>query len=337
MEQSSTLSVGAVNMVLMIAQAYGANASQLAEAVGLSAANLANPDGRATIEQVQKLWELAIEATGDECLALRLGQNINLAAAGLVAYLMMNAPTLGASIEKLCAYQAIICEGIRTECHVQGDTARLELHILSAAIKHPRNAVDSELSIYHTAIRQLTGLGIEAREVHFSYPAPAYIAEHQKVFGSARLVFNARVSALVLDAHLLDLPVVNASHSMALMFEQYAREQLSHLQHDSLSNKVKGVILQYLKGNEPGIEHVARSLGIGVRNLQLKLKEEHTSYQQLLDQVRKDIALMHLQDNKLSTTDIAYLLGFSEPSVFFRSFKKWTGHTPGAYRARQAA
>jgi len=71
---------------------------------------------------------------------------------------------------------------------------------------------------------------------------------------------------------------------------------------------------------------------MGVRTLQLHLRDENTTYQHLLDDVRKTLAKQHLREPYLSTTDIAYLLGFAEPSVFFRSFKKWTGQTPGAYR-----
>ena len=81
---------------------------------------------------------------------------------------------------------------------------------------------------------------------------------------------------------------------------------------------------------------MADHLHLGVRTLQLRLKETGHTYQQLLDGVRHDLAQSHLREPHLSTTDIAFLLGYSEPSVFVRSFKKWTGQTPGVFR-KQAA
>lgn len=87
-----------------------------------------------------------------------------------------------------------------------------------------------------------------------------------------------------------------------------------------------------LKGKEPSLSNIAKKLGIGVRSIQLKLKEEGVTFQQLLEEIRKNLATKHLKEDKLSTIDIAYLLGYSEPSVFFRSFKKWTGQTPTFYR-----
>ena len=77
---------------------------------------------------------------------------------------------------------------------------------------------------------------------------------------------------------------------------------------------------------------MAAQLCLGVRTLQLKLKEAGHTYQQLLDAVRSDLAQRHLRESHHSITDVAFLLGYSEPSVFVRSFKKWTGQTPGAFR-----
>ncbi len=69
----------------------------------------------------------------------------------------------------------------------------------------------------------------------------------------------------------------------------------------------------------------------------MKLKEEGFTFRQLLEQIRKEMAISHLGESGLSKTDIAYLLGFSEPSVFSRTFKKWTGTSPAAYRLTQRA
>ena len=339
---TDTLSVASINLILFAARKLGADADALAQAVGISPGQLNDPDGRVSIRQVQALWREVITATGDPNMALKIGEMVNPVSIGVLAYVMMHSPTLGGAFDKLCKYQDIACEGVRTtgkivESADSGNQFVLSLQITSADIIYPQHTLNSELSVYLSAIRALTGHYITATEVRFVYPRPTDIREHERVFAPARLTFDASETAMILDATLLDLPVLNASPSLSILFEKHAGDILAKIKTPSLSTRVKSEIITLMKGEEPTLATVADRLSMGVRTLQLHLKDTGTSYQQLLDEVRKELALSHLREQNLSTTDIAYLLGFAEPSVFFRSFKKWTGQTPGAYRLAQAA
>ncbi|GAB3972196.1 AraC family transcriptional regulator [Spirosoma terrae] len=342
---SHTLSIASINLILFAARQLGANPEQLIKAVGIDPEQLRDPDGRVEIRQVQALWRETTAATGDSTIALKLGEMVNPVAIGVLAYVMMHSPTLGKAFEKLCQYQDIVCEGIVTKGHLipanqsgyPTDSFALTLHIISPDIIYPDHTLNSELSVYLSAMRALTGERITVREIHFAYPRPADIREHERVFGPARLSFGANITAMHVDADLLNTPILNANPSLSAMFDQHATSLLNQLRTPSLSSRVKAEIIFLMKGEEPALATVADRLAMGVRTLQLHLKEEGTTYQQLLDDIRKELAIQHLREPNLSTTDIAYLLGFAEPSVFFRSFKKWTGVTPGAYRLGQAA
>lgn len=341
----NTLSIASINLILFAARQCGADADKLAQAVGISSDQLHDPDGRVPIKQVQALWQEIINTTGDTSLPLKIGELINPMAVGVLAYVMMHSATLGKAVDKLCQYQDIVCEGTRTSGQIitasqPGNTADLfvlSLHITSPDIIYPEFVVNSELSVYQVAFRALTGLPITAREIHFAYPRPADTREHERVFGTTHLQFDKAVSAMVFDAALLDTPVINANPSLSILLEQHAMNVLNRLKAPSLSSRAKAEIIAIMKGEEPTLAAVADRLAMGVRTLQLHLKEEGTTYQQLLDDIRKELAVKHLQEPNLSTNDIAYLLGFAEPSVFFRSFKKWMGVTPGAFRLAQAA
>ncbi|GAB4023609.1 AraC family transcriptional regulator [Spirosoma koreense] len=335
---NDTLSIASVNLILFAARKLGADSDALARTVGISPEQLRDPDGRIRITQVQALWREITAATGDPTIALKLGEMINPVAIGVLAYVMMHSPTLGRAFDKLCQYQDIVCEGIATTGHrtASGNQFVLNLRITSRDIIYPEHTLNSELSVYLSAMRALTGLPITADEIRFAYPRPADIREHERVFAPARLVFDAPETAMIFDAALLDMPVLNASPALSILFEKHANDLLTRLKAPSLSRRVKAEIVAIMKGEEPTLAAVADRLAMGVRTLQLHLKEAGTSYQQLLDETRKDLAVSHLREHQLSTTDIAYLLGFAEPSVFFRSFKKWTGQTPGAFRLAQA-
>ena len=335
---NDTLSVASINLILFAARQQGVDTDPLARAVGIYPDQLRDPDGRVLVRQVQALWREVVAATGDPTIALKIGEIVNPVAIGVLAYVMMHSPTLGRAFEKLCQYQDIVCEGICTTGQLTPDGKQfvLSLRIISSDIIYPEFTLNSELSVYLSAMRALTGLRITADEIWFAYPRPTDISEHDRVFAPALLTFGADVTSMVFDAALLDLPVLNASPALSMLFEKHATDILTKLKAPSLSSRVKSEIVMLMKGEEPTLATVADRLAMGIRTLQLHLKEAGTSYQQLLDEARKELALSHLREPNLSTTDIAYLLGFAEPSVFFRSFKKWTGQTPGAFRMAQA-
>lgn len=332
MATNNTLSAGSFNLILFAAQQKGADPVLLCKTVGIDPVSLQNPDARVPIRAVQALWREVIAATSDPYLSLRIGEMINPTAVGVLAYVMMHSPTLGKALEKLCQYQAIVCEGIQTVGQRDGNQYRLSLHITCEDIIYPEHALNSELVMYLSAMRALTGLHVTAEAVSLAYPRPLDSSEHKRVFAPANPVFDADETVLVLDAAWLDAPVLNANPGLFPLFEQHAAELLRKLHERALVGRVKREIVALLKGEEPALATVADRLAMGVRTLQLHLKDEGVTYQQLLDEVRHELAVRHLRESHFSTTDIAYLLGFSEPSVFYRTFKKWTGSTPGAYR-----
>ncbi len=337
-EEVHTLSAPSVGLLLHVLRQQGHDVEAICREVGLEQAVVQDVNGRITVEQVQKLWDVAIAVTGDPDLALHVAESINPTSMGTIAYVMMNAPTLHESLKKLCKYQDIICEAIRTKLEVYNNEAHIKLEILSPFLANPRNALDSELLIYSNAFSALVGQQVAFKQVLFSYPLPESIKEHERLFAGAQLVFDAPYSGLVFDAAYLQLPVVTANPELSQLFEKYAEEYLQKLKEPkTVRERVQREIAKLLVGEEPGINTIARNLAVSVRSLQSKLKEEGATYQVLLDEVRKEIALKYLQDNQNTISDIAYLLGFAEPSVFSRSFKKWTGLPPMQYRQQMVA
>ena len=330
---SKTLSVSSFNLILFTAQQKGADYDLLCQKLGLEASVLQNPDGRLPIPQVQRLWKEAVEMTGDEHLALHLGESINTVGVGILAYVMMHCPAFGKALEKLCQYQDIVCDGSKTTLNVKDDLVYLKLTQISDDLLYPHYAFESELSIYYAASKNMLGTSLPLKSIHFNYSQYADIEEYKRIFQTENVIFDSDFTGMVFDKKYLETPILNANPSLFSLFEIHAKDILSSLKSNiSIAEKVKKEIIYELKGEEPSLSNIAKKLGIGVRSIQLKLKEEGVTFQQLLEEIRKNLATKHLKEDKLSTTDIAYLLGYSEPSVFFRSFKKWTGQTPTFYR-----
>jgi AraC-like DNA-binding protein len=330
----NTLSVSSFNLILYAAQQKGADVGLLMSKMGLEAEMLQNPDGFLPISKVQELWKEAISMTGDEFLPIHIGEMVNTISVGILAYVMMHCPTLGKALEKLCQYQDIICDASKTSMFVQNENVYLTISEPCDDITSIRYAFESTLSMYNSAIHGMLGQTIPLQAVHFEFPVwTTDISEYKRVFKGADVIFNSKFSGMVFEKKYLDFPILNANPNLFSLFENHAQDILKSLKSDnSLQEKIKKEIVYGLKGEEPNLPTIAKNLGIGVRSIQMKLKEEGVTFQQLLEEIRKNLATKHLKEDKLSTTDIAYLLGYSEPSVFFRSFKKWTGHTPTFYR-----
>jgi AraC-like DNA-binding protein len=97
---------------------------------------------------------------------------------------------------------------------------------------------------------------------------------------------------------------------------------------------VERLLMPILHTGEAGMEGVARQMGLSRQTLFRRLKDEGMTYEKVLDDLRRRLAVDYLANGRVSTADAAYLTGFSEPAAFSRAFKRWTGSTPGAARGR---
>jgi AraC-like DNA-binding protein len=170
------------------------------------------------------------------------------------------------------------------------------------------------------------------REVRFQHAAPKDTSEHERIF-RAPVQFERGDSELVFESALLRLPLVEADPTLCAMLDRHAEELLTKLpRRGGLIDDVRALLRQSLNGGDPGLEAISQQLGLSPRTLQRKLKDERTSHQDLLDEMRRDLSVRYLQEPEMAICEVAYLLGFSEPSAFHRAFRRWMGTTPRAYR-----
>jgi AraC-like DNA-binding protein len=149
------------------------------------------------------------------------------------------------------------------------------------------------------------------------------------------MTFASDQSSLLFHSRYLHMPLLQDERTLKHFLERSPADLLSRPDDgDSLSSRLRR-LLSRDSANWPDLEAVAAQMHISPQTLRRHLREEGTSFQELKDQLRRDIAIYHLGRADLSLQQIAEQLGFSEPSAFHRAFKKWTGLTPGAYRAQE--
>lgn len=197
-------------MLLYAVAQRGANAEDLRRAAALDDAQLRDPDGRVSIAAMQRLWPLAVQATDDPYLDLRLAEQIQLSSLGVLGYLLLHSPTLDVAIHKLCRYQDITCSGTRTSLRRSGASVELVVEITSPLIVYPHFVLNSELAVYLQMIRLLCGQPLAPEAVLLAYPAPVDTHEHFRAFAPASVQFGTLYSALRLPANVLTLPIPTA-------------------------------------------------------------------------------------------------------------------------------
>jgi AraC-like DNA-binding protein len=180
-------------------------------------------------------------------------------------------------------------------------------------------------------MRTLTGKNLSPLEVTFTYPRPESTAEYERIL-CCPVLFEQQENSFTLDLDIIFTPILMPNPDLLQYFENYAQEFLAEMaRNNEHTRAVTKIILSRLDDEALSIDKVAEDLAVSVRTLQNRLKDEGVLFSDLLKDVRERLAKKYLREN-YSVEDITYLLGFSEPSVFRKAFKKWVGVTPRQFR-----
>jgi AraC-like DNA-binding protein len=138
-----------------------------------------------------------------------------------------------------------------------------------------------------------------------------------------------------MDKECLALPIFLSDSTVLTDLEQLADKRMKELFPEKTFSREVGRTIgkELMGGREINLDIVAKNLAMSPRNLQLKLKEEGATYQEILDDLRKKVALDNLKEQGASIGDLAFLLGYSDQSAFNHAFKRWTGKTPRQFRS----
>lgn len=286
--------------------------------------------GSFPIELWTSLLQRAAEHLRDPTLGLQLGQHITPRHAGLLGYLLIASSNLEQALQRLDRYQQLIYDVTPMQCRQGTDYVDL---VWGAEQGRPGNLVD-ETSI--TALvqfcRDISGQPLQPRLVQFINPPPADLTPYHAYFGCPVLFDQAETLVRVASAALA-WPLRAADPALGEVMERHAEILLAKLpQEQPLIEQLRQSIAACLHLGEPSIDVIAAQLGRSARSLQRDLQSNGSSFREVLNGLRKELAHAYLQQPHLSMLDIAMLLGYTEQSAFSRSFRQWTGVAPSEYR-----
>ncbi|PKN54010.1 MAG: AraC family transcriptional regulator [Deltaproteobacteria bacterium HGW-Deltaproteobacteria-14] len=327
-------------MIVGAAALRGADPRALIDAVGFDPATAEDPDARMALTVETALWAEAERQTGDADLGLHTAELLQPGVFDVLDYAVRTAPTLRASLERLARYNRL--EHDAAEFTVRDGAGRTQVdHAFRGGVPgqelgQHRHSIEFTLSSLVVIGRQLSAAPVVPIEVAFHHPAPARAAEHERVFGVAPR-FSAGVNRVAFAAADMLRPVPAADPRLWRVIERHAEALLAArpVAPQSFAARIARELSTALSEGPPTLADIAARLHVSERTLQRHLREEGLSYDALLEGYRKNLALSYLADPKIGIAEVAYLLGYSEPSAFHRAFKRWTGHTPGALRSAE--
>ncbi len=281
------------------------------------------------------LTHRAVQITGNPYFGLHQGEAM-VGFSNILGHILVNCQTMGEAMDKHIKYHQILYEGCDIIVEMEGDSLVSEFVFYTDSLANDNQLSDFALSCSYSYAKLLTGKPIDLIETRFKHNAPADLSEYNRIF-NCKLEFESEMNAIVVDSEMLNIPIREPNKDLLCVFEKYAEAVLSkHTGKATYTQKVGSLITRMLGEKIPQIDMIAKKLAISTRSLQIKLQEEGTTYSEILDQIRKDTAIYYLKNEDTTITEISYLLGFSEPSVFHRTFKKWTSLPPGKFRMSQA-
>lgn len=297
----------------------------------LLCAALAHEPGPPTVEAVAPVWQRLYREHVPPFLGILAGARVPFGVYETVDYLASSCESLSRGIECLARYFSLIYRDAVFAVVGTGFELRL-----------PDNLPDEFFEEYTSGIvvarfRQVLRRPLVPMEVRLRRAPPGREMQARLTeFFGVRPEFDALHARILFAPDDWTAPLIRANKRLELRLQQVADEMLAEQDSGPFVAQVRTGIVDALREGDARVTTVAERMATTARTLQRRLKDEGASYQDILEQVRRDLAQRYLEDRRLSVTEIAFLLGYSEASAFARAFRRWLGCSPQVYRERAA-
>ena len=321
--------IGTIMALPAALRSLGANPVEVLAEAGFDLTLFDNPDNRISYAARNHLFAHCVASTGCQYLGLLVGRQTGLDSLGMVGLLVKYSPDVGTALRNLVRCLHLHVRGAVTSLETDGDTASLSYEIYQPGVEATTQIGDGALAIMYNIFRTLCGPEWKPAEVQFAHRKPDNIGPFRQFFRSP-LRFDTERNAVVFAAEWLDLRLPEIDPELRRLLQQQI-DMLEVRYGDDLPGQVRSVLRTALLTGHARSDQVAALFSIHSRTLSRRLKDFGTSFQELLDEGRFEIARQLLEDTRLEVSQIAVMLDYADASAFTRAFRRWSGTTPAQW------
>lgn len=334
LKEHSTL-VSVASLVVSALESYGLDYRPVLVEAGLDADKVYDPSERIPTLKFQRLWELAVQYTGDPCFGLTYAAYIQPSSLHGLGLSWIASHSLKDGLLRLIRFQKILATDMVLALRETpaGYCIYDTVGRKADPFQFPASAFDAQLATVFKICQIMLGPTATPIRVSFDHSEPACAERFERFFGIPAS-FNASETAIEFDRNLCEAPAASANPELTRINDQVVIDYLNQFEQDDIVTRTRKYIIDLLPSGVPRQSLIASELNLSLRSLQRKLAQSGTSFSEVLNQVRNEMACHYLRSPRHQVITIAYLLGFSDPSNFSRAFKRWNGESPYHYRQR---
>ena len=302
--------------------------------VGLRRTDVTDPETRIPYASVVGLIERAATLLHDSSLGLRLGASHDARDSGLLGFVFLNSPTLIDALANLQRYFRVVGEGEDVELDRSGPNVVVRFRETDPGLRGLRHSSDYLAAALVRACRDMTGKRITPLRAEFTHSQPATTVKYAEYLGCP-VRFRSDWDALVYSPEVMHLPTVSADTKLQQVLEGACRKVLGPTpKKRDLVHDVRELVIERLAKGAVQFDDVAGVMNMSSKTLERRLAEHGVTYSKLLEDIRRDLTKRYLAETDFRLEQIAYLVGYSEPLVLARAFRRWTKTTPMQFRER---
>ncbi len=314
------------------AVAVRADPHLLLRTVGLDREAIDDSGLRIPYSDLMMLSEHAARMTKDGAFGIHVGERVKVQSYGIVGYSIVTSSTVEDALRSQARYLPIWTNVGNFKLDVDRRAAHFQWEYSATSLPEPNHDCEQTMATVTQFLRDLTSAEWKLREVWFQHRKPRDTSEHVRIFRSP-VHFGMPKNSLLFDSRFLRTPIKSAN-SYAHRVIAAVAEQLSACppETQTLSQAALSLIRQGMGSGDFALDDISQRMNLSRRTLQRRLRQESSSHRKLLQQARRDVSRFLLSSTGATTVEVAYALGFSEPTVFYHTFQEWFGVSPQAYR-----
>jgi len=320
-------------IIWRLIEQHGLDPEPLFREAGVSAQSIRDPHARLDLPKGQALLRTAASRIADPAFGLKAGECWHPSNLGALGYAWLASSTLRSALGRLARYWRIINTRVAAALEETPEDVTFVHRPPLAEEPVERVRGNVTLAVLLAMCRTNFGRELKPRRVAFRHAAPADCGPYRALF-DCPIEFGSDANRFALGRTDADAPLPTSNRQLAAVHDRILAEALARLDERDVAARARAALLERLSSGALSERGLANDLHMSRRSLQRRLAQVDATYQSLLDDTRRDLALRYIEDPAKSITDITFLLGYSQQSALTRAFRRWTGTSPSAYRAR---